>query len=222
MATRLEDFVARLHADGVEAGRTEAERLIQDARLAADQLRRQADAAARETVARAEEQAAALRQQAETELRLAARDAVLQLRAVLAGSLESILRRAYAPVLSDPDLLGELLRVVVAEYALADARGERHIEIDVPESVVDGVAAWGLHELAQSVAGRGALVDVRGRLAGAGFEYRVSGSGSVEVTPASVVDLLRDMIRPRLGQLLDEAMREEHAEPAAVPALSGR
>ncbi|MEJ2677844.1 MAG: hypothetical protein P8174_02075 [Gemmatimonadota bacterium] len=76
----LESFVSRLHADGVEAGRKEAERLLQDARDQAEGIIGAAEEEARRIVESAEAKAKRETERVNAELRLAARDAVLQLR----------------------------------------------------------------------------------------------------------------------------------------------
>jgi hypothetical protein len=208
MPTTLEDFVAKLHTDGVESGRAAGERLLATAAQEADRVRLEAEAEAQELVRAAEAQARQLLGRAEAELRLAARDALLQLRATLTAGLEAVLKRGTLPLLNDPSILQELLTVLVREYAAADAAGELHIVMDVPEHLVERLELWSLRELAQSLAGGEARVDVRGLLSEAGVEYRVAGT-SVDMTVAAVAAVLRDLVRPALWQVLDAAVAEQ-------------
>jgi V/A-type H+/Na+-transporting ATPase subunit E len=218
MATTLEGFVAQLHADGVESGRMEAEKLVEEARRQADALRRAAEEDARGVIAEAESRAELLVLQADTELRLAARDTLLQMKASLTDALDGILKQALSPLLTDPAILGQLLKAVVAEYARGDAAGARHIVIDVPEHLSDGLAEWLLQELGRSVEGNETYIDVRGVLSEAGFEYRVSG-GKVDMTLGAVADALRGMVRPRLWAVL-AAVVAEHEASVEPPAMS--
>jgi V/A-type H+/Na+-transporting ATPase subunit E len=205
MATKLEEFVARLHAEGVVAGRAEAEQLICEAQARAAAIVAEAEARARDVVTRAEAEAAALAAQRESELRLAARDAILQLRAALGRSLEALVRRQTRGVLDDPDLLMSLVTAVVVEYARSDAAGAQRIEIAVPAGLRQAVEDALLRELAASAAGDSLRVDVKGELAEAGFEYRVGGGGTVEVTTEAVLEVLMGLIRPGLYHLLNGA-----------------
>jgi V/A-type H+/Na+-transporting ATPase subunit E len=205
MATKLEEFVARLHADGVETGRTEADRLVREAHAEAERILAAAEAGARERVAQAEARAEALLAQRESELRLAARDAVLQLRATLASSMETLVRHAADAALADPAVVTDILKSVVLEYARADARGARRIEVTVPDALRQPLEEALLRELAGSAAGRAARVDVKGDLAEAGFEYRVGEGGTVEVTTEAVLDVLQRLVRPGLYRLLNGA-----------------
>jgi V/A-type H+/Na+-transporting ATPase subunit E len=223
MATTLEDFVAKLHAEGVASGRAEAEQIIAEARRAADAIRREAEDQARLVVERAEQEAATRRARAETELTLAARDTLLALRSALGRCLDALLRRTLAPPLRDPGLLAELLSLLVREYARADAAGARHIEIQVPHELAARLELRALHELARSAQAGTMTVDVRGSLCDAGFEYRIAG-GKVEVTLDAVVERVREVVRPGLWGLLDEAAlmartaltEEEPAQPVAA------
>jgi V/A-type H+/Na+-transporting ATPase subunit E len=222
MATTLETFVAKLHADGVEAGRAEAERLLDDARLRAEAIVREAEEQARSVVAEAEARANLMRLQAGTELRLAVRDTLLQLRESLTSALESILRRALTPVLLDPALLGQLVREVAVQYAAEDARGGRRIVVDVPEHLSDALAESLLHELGRSLEGHESFVDVRGVLSEAGFDYHVDGA-TVDMTLSAVADVLRATVRPRLWEVLASEAAEydsTHAQ-AAERAVGG-
>jgi V/A-type H+/Na+-transporting ATPase subunit E len=203
MATKLEEFVARLHADGVEAGRAEAERLVLAAHARADAILKAAEARAQHRLAEVEAQVEALVAQGESELSLAARDAVLHLRATLMSSLETLLRQATGTALADPAVLTDLLKSVVLAYARADARGARHIEIAVPEGLRQPLEEALLQELAASAAGETLRVDVKGELAEAGFEYRIDEGGTVEVTTEAVLEVLKGLVRPTMYRLLN-------------------
>lgn len=220
MATTLEDFVAKLHADGVASGRAEADRLIEEAHREAESIRLEAEARAREIVARAGSEAAASRERAEAELGLAVRDALLGLRAVLTRCMQAVVSRALEPRLRDDAVLTELLAILVREYARADGSGERHIRVRVPQDVVARLDVWALQELGRAAASPGIGVDVEGGLADAGFEYRIAGT-KVDMSMEAVVEQVRELVRPGLWRLLDDAAHAtgamtpvEHAAPA--------
>jgi V/A-type H+/Na+-transporting ATPase subunit E len=217
MATKLEDFVAKLHADGVESGRIEAERLVEDARRQAESIRHEAEARARDVVAQAGARAELLLQQATTELRLAARDTLLQLHGSLTVALEAIMKRGLAPALLDPAQLSALVREVVVQYASADAQGERRIVFDVPEHLAGPVRDWSLKELGASLSGHESFFDVRGVLSEAGFEYHVRGE-TVDMTLGAVADVLHELVRPALAELLAEAAAGQGATGRAAGA----
>jgi uncharacterized protein YidB (DUF937 family) len=140
------------------------------------------------------------------ELRLAGRDALLQLRSSLDAALAAVLRRAAAKALDNPAVVADLLREVVAAYAEADAAGRSGIEISVSRELSDELADWGMNELSQSLKNGGA-VDLQATLADAGFEYRISGS-TVEVTPDAALEKLRELVSPRLRELLSDTTKD--------------
>jgi vacuolar-type H+-ATPase subunit E/Vma4 len=194
----------------VVTGRAEAARLLDEARLEAESIRRGAEAEAREIVTRAEAVAAAERDRAETELRLAVRDVLLGLRATLTRCLQSVVRHGLGPRLRDPSVLTQLLGTLVREYAAADAAGGRHIEIRVPDALAAEVSALLLEELGRSSHGEGD-VDVQGALGDAGFEYRIRGA-QVDMTLDAVVEQVRELVRPELWRVLAEAAEAAETE----------
>jgi V/A-type H+/Na+-transporting ATPase subunit E len=203
MVTKLEDFVARLHADGIESGRAEAERLIGEAHARADAIVAEAEARAAEKLAEAAARVEAMFAQGESEVGLAARDAVLNLHSTLTASLEALLRYDVKAALDDPVVVTDLVKSVVLQYARADARGVRRIKVDVPEELRRPVEAALLRELARGTSGESTRIDVTGSLSEAGFEYRVGDGGTVEVTTEAVLDVLKSLMRPSLHRILN-------------------
>jgi V/A-type H+/Na+-transporting ATPase subunit E len=219
MATTLEDFVAKLHSEGVATGRAEAERLLAVARQEADSIRRAAESEAAEIVKRARSDAAAEKARTETDLRLAVRDALLGLRSALTNCLDAVVRRSLAEPLRDDSVVVELVTQVVREYARAEASGARHIEIRVPEQLVERVRERVLGDLASSSAAVGLGVDVRGSLCDSGFEYRLAGA-TVDVGMDAVAERVRELVRPALWELLDEAVAEADGDAASHSSLA--
>jgi V/A-type H+-transporting ATPase subunit E len=202
----LESFVARLHDEGVQAGRDEAERLVREARLEAERIldgaRRDAERMAEEASARAERDL----ERGRAELELAARDAVLQLSSALAEGLRSILTRSIEGELNDPALVRTLLTEAVSAYARADADGGGRIEVRVPDELAEGLEVWAMKELASGIEGGNGL-SLAADLREAGFEYSV-GDGTVEVTVSAAVDLLMQLLTPRLREVLQRAVHD--------------
>ncbi|MGD2071293.1 MAG: hypothetical protein PVI57_21670 [Gemmatimonadota bacterium] len=208
----LEAFVARLHDEGVEAGRKEAERLVRDARREAEDVLGHARAEAERIIADAEARADRDVRRGRAELELAARDTVLDLTGSLARGLGEILGRAVEQELREPDVVRELLREVVRAYASADADGARTVHARVPEGMKEDVERWAFGELAREMDGAGPI-GLSATLEEAGFEYRVT-DGTVEVSVDAAVELLMRFLTPRLGEALRRAADGPH-EPGA-------
>ncbi len=204
--TTLESFVTALQQEGVEAGRREAERLTRAAEARAGELVEKAEAEASRIEAEAKSRARAELLRGQTELRLAARDAVLELKDTLQAILASLLEGAVERRLEDPAFLGELVREVVEAYARSDAG----LDVRVPEASAERLREWALAELSASLKVEGSET-----MRQAGFEYLV-GEGTVEVTTESVVEKLLALVTPRLREVVQEAVEESDAETASV------
>lgn len=114
----IEALIARLHGEGVDAGRREAERLLGEARAAAADLLASARAEAEALRAAARAAADAEREGVDHALELARRDALLALKEELCVQLAGRLRRLVREAIADPALLRRLLLAVVgAEHA---------------------------------------------------------------------------------------------------------
>lgn len=207
MAESIESFVARLQADGVEAGRKQAREIVQQAEDQAKQVIDSARRQAEQIVAEARREHESMLKRAETELQVAARDAVLALGQTLNKVLNVVLARGVGDVLGDPQVLRQVLHDVVLQYAKADAAGER-IDIRVNHEMLGKLCEWALGEMRGGEKGR-LSIELADGLRGGGFEYSVKDS-TVEVTVNSVVELLTGMVTPKLAELVGRAMNDQH------------
>lgn len=206
MGDTIEAFVARIHSEGIEAGRQEAEKLLAEARRQAEEILSGAGAEAERIVADANAQAEAILARAGTELRLAARDNVLKLRETLARIIEHILARGAAEKLEDVEFLGKTLHELVLLAGKADLEGKGVMVINVPAETRDKLVDWALHEMSRQKADASRpSLELRGTLAKEGFEYNVTGA-TVEVTLDSVTQAMKELVGPRLREMIDEAM----------------
>jgi vacuolar-type H+-ATPase subunit H len=210
MVETIETFVAKLQEEGVQAGQAAAEKLKADAQNQADQIVADAEAKAKKIVADAEAQAQSRSDRSKTDLALAARDTVGQLRETLCQCLNAVIAQGSKDVLADMDFLGRTLHDIVMLYAKADLERKLHIDINVPGEIQQDLKTWALKEL-----GKHALADIRpsfdlkGHLQQVGFEYSIGDGGTVEVTLESVVDLLSRLVTPALRDVLAQAAKEK-------------
>lgn len=211
MTQTLECFIGKLQAEGVAAGQEAAQRIEAEAQARAAGIVQTAERQARDIVAAAEAEREQIRARTESELKLAARDSVLRLRAVLQQVLDAALTRQVEAQLSDASFMATLVRDVIMQYVRADVVGRTGITLTVGDDLKRQLVDWALHEFREERQG-GASLDLHWTLKKAGFEYRVS-DGTVEVTVASVVRALSELAAPELRRLLDDAA----AEPGQTP-----
>lgn len=204
MAGTIEAFVEKLQAEGVEAGRAEAERIRTEAEHKAAALIREAEARAHGILDKATAECRLLRTRTETELRLAARDTVVRLRETLARALRAVLESAVKTKLAEPAFLEHVLHDAIMAYVRADVTGNGSVTINVTPDMRQRLAGWVVSSLQPEVQGQGVTVDLLGTLKAAGFEYRIT-EGTVDVTTESVVSILSELVGPELRKLLAEA-----------------
>ena len=204
MAESIETFVAKLQQEGVEAGRAEAQKQVQEAEARGVTILSEAKSQAEKIIADAESQARDLVARGRTELTLASRDIQTQLRESLSEALGAILAEATKTVLTDADFLGQVLHEIIVAYTRADLEGKGMVRINVSEEMRDQLRAWAIKEIGSEIDSAHPHIDLKGRLKQAGFEY-ATGTGTVEVTVDSVSEILGGMISPRLREILSQS-----------------
>ena len=211
MAGTIESFVAKLQAEGVEAGQRDAEKLRAEAQEQARAVVAQARQEADEIIADGKAQADALLQRGRTELELAARDTVLKLRDALGRAIRALLAEAAREQLTDPEFISRLLHDLAMLYAKSDIEDHDRAVVSVPPEMASQLTSWALDRMKPTAEGKGMRLDLRTTLAGEGFEYNVAGA-NIEMTVESVVEMLCQMVNPQLGQVLKRAVSEAAEE----------
>jgi vacuolar-type H+-ATPase subunit H len=202
MADTIETFVAKLHKEGVQAGQAEADKIRADAKAHAGKILAEAKAQAEKIVADAEARARSVQERTRTDLELAARDTLASLRESLSSGLKAIVAEGSRKSLEDAHFLGEVLHAIVMLYVQADLEKKPIVKINVSPAMLSKIEGWALHELGKEVAASDRpRIDLKGKLAQAGFEYEVEG-GTVEVTLDSVVQTISELVTPRLREIL--------------------
>lgn len=137
-ASGVEELIRRLRDDGVEAGREEAQRIIQDAEARVNWLVEQAKAEADQLLADARKETDRFRASAEEALQVAARDAVLQMKDQLTQQFSTEIGRLVRGEMEHAALLERLILEVagqVRQRAGLDAEGQ--VEILLPEAAME-------------------------------------------------------------------------------------
>jgi V/A-type H+-transporting ATPase subunit E len=205
MAETIESFVAKLQAEGVEAGRQAAEKLLAEARQQAEQIVQDAKEQAEKHLTDAKADGEKLLTRSRTELELAARDVVLRLRSALGRALEAIVAAEVKKELPDSDFVSRTLHDLVLMYAAADIEHRQTMSINVSPELRGQLTDWALEMMHKHARETGMTIDLQGTLEAAGFEYTLSGA-TVEVTLRSVTESICELVGARLREIIDKAV----------------
>ncbi len=136
-ASGVEALLERLQAEGVAAGREVADRLIADAEARARAIREAAEQEAAALLDEAKREAANLERGGREALRVAMRDAVLDLKQQLADRFKGEISRLVTRQMRDQDLLRQLIVEIVGRAAeAADVASEKRVEVLLPADVI--------------------------------------------------------------------------------------
>jgi V/A-type H+-transporting ATPase subunit E len=206
MAETLKTFIDKLQAEGVQAGEQAAGKIRADAEVKAKEIIQKAESQAHDIVAKAQAEIDSRRTKAENELKLAARDTVTRLQEALTDGLKAVLTIAVREKLSDADFVGKLLYEIVMQYVQADAQGTTSININVSDEMRHKLTQWAIQALHGSQEKIKSIIDLKGTLKKAGFEYSLGG-GTVEVTTESTVENLLSLIGPEVRKIVSDAVK---------------
>jgi len=181
----------------INAGKAEAESVIQAAKKEAASIREAAKQDAERT-----------RTELMSQLRLAARDFILELK----GELEQLmalapLRSRVAEAMADPEFLCKLVLAMVTEYSKAEGadRGNR-VTVTVPASMQDEMAAQLPALFQETLKGDHPLIELSDRLEG--FTFSVGDTGEVTITPEAIVEGVKPFVLDRFHELLEGGAKD--------------
>jgi len=212
MAETIESFVAKLQAEGVEAGKQQAESIRAEAEKQAREIIDRAHKEADKILAGAKAEAEETLARGRTELELAARDATLRLQEAVTRGLAALFSQTVKQNLDNADFMGKLLHEIVMLYVHSDFESKQTLKINVPAPMREKLVNWAMSEIGRDKVDEvRPSIDLKGTLADAGFEYTCDGS-TVEVTRDSVVATLVDLVGPDVRKVLAKAMSDEQAK----------
>lgn len=208
MAETIEGFVEKLRDDGVKAGQEAAAQIKSEAQQKAEQTIEAANAQAQKIIEKAESEAESVYNKSQTELKLAIRDAVLKLQDIIAKSISKVLVEPVEDTLSNTEFLATILQDIIVQYADSDSKGKTQIDINVSDKQSKELTDLVLNKLKESGKSDDVSLNFHTVLEKAGFEYKLSGA-TVEVTQASIVQSLTELVSPRLRELLSQDIQEK-------------
>ncbi len=195
MGTDVATFARQLREDGIEAAKTEAAKILADARKEAEKIvntaRSEAAKVEKETQARMQQN----RHRSEDELKLVARDLVNSFRKRIEEIGTRLLKGKVAEGLNDK----EIIRTAISELLKNQQSGQKW-EITLGEKIAKPLAETVVAIFRE----KGATVQLVGEMSKAGFEIRAAGGNEVfEVTEESVTETFRKLLSPELKKLLE-------------------
>jgi V/A-type H+/Na+-transporting ATPase subunit E len=137
VSSGIDTLIQRLKQEGADEGRAEAQKLIADAEARARELVAQAEAKAKQRMDDAAQEANRLKRAGEEALKVAMRDAILELKEDLSSRFAQQVQGVVAKLSTDEELLKSMI-LAVASRARSEAGidNAKQLEIILPRTVV--------------------------------------------------------------------------------------
>lgn len=208
----IQDLIDRIREKGVNAGREESSRLINDAEHRAEWVLRQAEEQAAEILQKAEQDAEFIRTSGRESLELAFRDIKMKLRDQLSQQFSRQLGKLIVTELQDPETLKQLLISAAGKSKVPDeqarislpeeAAGLQQLRDD-PALMQGGPLVEMVSEVARELFTQGVEVSADGRMK-AGMQIALRGEQViVDLTERTLADLLLAHLQPRFRAILE-------------------
>jgi len=196
MATDVAEFAKQLREEGIEAARLEAEKIIAEARAQAEQITREARLGGQKLLEETEQEITRKFQRSEAELKLVARDLMLNVKRQIEQVAQELLKQKTGDLLS----LEEVLKTAIIELVRSQESG-REWELALGKTVGEPLAKAVVEELFNSENARIKLIEGFQK---AGFQLKPAGGAEViEVSDDSLAEAFRRLLSPELQKLLD-------------------
>lgn len=218
-ASGVQELIQRLRNQGVDAGRAEAERIVEEAHKRAAQIVANAKAEAEQVRVRARADAEAERKAAEAALQSAYRDTVLRLVSALTTHFEDQVRRLVARELREKEFVRKLILEVVRQATPGDL-GAQRAEILLPAELIGVEALRAKPEEVKEGTLTHFVMGLSGEMLREGIELKPMGEDTagirirlvgqdleIDLTERAVADLLLKHLLPRYRVVLEGVIR---------------
>jgi V/A-type H+-transporting ATPase subunit E len=214
----VEALIERLRAEGVEAGRVEAERIVAQARQEAARILRDAEARGKEIREAVQRETDVLRRGGEDALRVAMRDTLLRLKAELANRFSDEVKRLIAAKLEQEAFLERLILEVAARAREEAGVGAgQAVEVQLPRALVspdelrrnplelrEGSLSHFVLSLAGNLLAEGVTFGVAPEPGGRGIHLALEGQEvRIDLTDETVAATLLAHLQPRFRAILE-------------------
>jgi V/A-type H+-transporting ATPase subunit E len=211
----VEQLIARLRDQGVHAGRTQADAIVEQAKTQAETMLSEAKAKATRIVDEARAEAERTENAGKEALRIATRDTILRFQQELMDYFNERVRRLVSEELEDRTILGRLIIEVASDAARTAGVGDaEEIEVLLPAEIVSveelkrnpRELVGKLTELVKGIAQATYRDGVTFKALAAdtkGIRVHVRGKElEVDLTAKAVADILLEHMQPRFRALM--------------------
>ncbi len=200
LTSGISKLIDRIKNDGVEAGESEKNRILTEARSQAEKIVYEAGQKAEAMLTSARKESDDIRRRTEAEARMAVRDFVAGFRRnVRERMIKPIIMDHLKELLEDEAFLGELLRELVTSYAQG---GGAPVEVIVSPEMKEKLVAWFSKALSEELSQNELVVSGGGE--GGGFFLKRDGEGFTwDFTLAAISDVLVRLVEPALKPYFD-------------------
>ena len=138
IASGIDELVAKLRKEGVEAAEQESERIITEAKQQAQKIVAEAKTVSEQELARVQEQIKLEQQAARDALQIAYRDLVLEIKTHLLNRFSDDVERLVRSTAQDSDVLEKLVLAATGRIMKeADVKPDAALEITLPEHALE-------------------------------------------------------------------------------------
>lgn len=207
----VQELIEKLRKQGVQNGRTEADKIISDAQAQAAGLIKEAQTRADAIVGKAREEADFITKAGKEALQLAERNAILELKDYLLEQFSQQVTAVVSSSMEKEELLQKMILEVAGENNL---RGENNVEVVLPRKVIgvdelranpelvkQGPLLEFVTRQAADMLGEGVTFDIA-ETSGIGFRLKDKDI-EVELDDEAVAAVLLRHLQPRFRALLE-------------------
>jgi len=206
----VSELIGRIRDQGVQAGKQEAEQILQKARAEAARILAEAEAQSQALRTKTEADMEAYRAAALESLKLSARDTVLQLKSKVASSFEVFVSRLVSSATRDEDLIKAIV-LVLAGQAVDEFIKDKEIQVLINDAILTGRGDPKLRErgkqtilaLSSDMLREGIELIPSGEETGGARVRLVKDKLEIDLSEKAIARMLYQQILPRFRSILE-------------------
>ncbi|WP_100641719.1 hypothetical protein [Alteromonas facilis] len=215
----VDELIERLKSEGVAAGQAKADTIVEEAKQKARQLITEAKKESEERLQKARIEAQSFQQAAESALKTAMRDMVLELKADLTREFSHDLQRLVVEATQQPELLEKMILEIVGQTS-APVSNADNVQLLLPEKIVgleelrsdpktlhEGALSNLVFNLTRDMLKNGVTFAASDELDGGIHIKLVDQNVTLDLSDTAVATLLLQHLQPRFRAILEGVIR---------------